>query len=148
MRSPTVILNDDQIRSFRENGYLALDAMTTAEEVAVLRQVLDRLLNTKAGYHEGAQFDLMSRGGDDTPPRLPQIMNPGNYARELRDTQFHANALAIAKQLLGKDTEPFFEQPVIGVVEPRNHFVEVAIRNAGCHWRYPPHWCATGCGPC
>ena len=113
MRSPTVILNDDQIRSFRENGYLALDAMTTAEEVAVLRQVLDRLLNTRAGYHEGAQFDLMSRGGDDTPPRLPQIMNPGNYARELRDTLFHANALAIAKQLLGKDAEPFFEHAIL-----------------------------------
>ena len=112
-RSPTVILNDDQIRSFRANGYLALGAISTVEEVALLRGVLDRLLNTRAGYHEGAQFDLMSRDGVDMPPRLPQIMNPGNYAREMRDTLFHVNALAIAKQLLGKEAEPFFEHAIL-----------------------------------
>jgi hypothetical protein len=113
MRSPTVILNDDQIGSFRKNGFLALGAISSPQELPGLRRALDRLLKTKAGYHEGAQYDLVGSDRANAPPRLPQIMNPGNYARELRNTLFHANALAIARQLLGKQAEPFFEHAIL-----------------------------------
>ena len=39
-------------------------------------------------------------------------MNPVNYAPQLRDTLFRANALAIARQLLGEQATPFFEHAI------------------------------------
>ena len=91
MGSSAVILNRDQINSFRENGFLALDAITLPEEVASMRAVFDRLLNSKATFREGARWDLVK--GDDIagPAKLPQIMSPVNYAPELRDTIFRAS---------------------------------------------------------
>ena len=117
MRSSTVILNGNQISAFRNSGFLSLEAITSPEEVTQLRGVFDRLLNSKAGFNEGARWDLV--GGDSTgPARLPQIMNPVNYAPQLRDTLFRANALAIAKQLLGEEAEPFFEHAIL---KPAHH---------------------------
>lgn len=117
MGSPAVILNGNQISAFRENGFLALKAITSTEEVTQLRGVFDRLLNSKAGFNEGARWDLV--GGDSTgPAKLPQIMNPVNYAPQLRDTLFRANALAIAKQLLGDEAAPFFEHAIL---KPAHH---------------------------
>ena len=113
MRSPAVILDDNQIRSFRENGFLALPAISTPEEVARLRGIFDRLLDSKAGFNEGAQFDLISGGDCAGPASLPEIMNPVNYAPQLRDTLFRVNALAIAKQLLGAEAAPFFEHAIL-----------------------------------
>ena len=107
MRRHTVILNPAQIEAFNEQGFLALEAVSTSEEIALLRMVLDRLLMTRAGYNEGAQFDLLRGDEGATENNLLQIMNPVNYAPELRDTLFRANALAIARQLLGEPATPF-----------------------------------------
>jgi len=74
--------------------------------------VLDRLLMTRAGFNEGAQFDLLRGDEGATENNLLQIMNPVNYAPELRDTLFRANALAIAQQLLGEQATPFFEHAI------------------------------------
>ncbi len=113
MNSPSLILNRDQINSFRQDGFLVLDSISTAEEVAQLRGVFDGLLNSKAIFKEGAQWDLVK--GDDSagPAKLPQIMNPVNYAPQLRDTLFRAKALTIAKQLLGEEAGPFFEHAIL-----------------------------------
>jgi len=112
-RSPTVTLTVDQIRSFREKGFLTLDAITTPDEIAMLRVVFERLVRAKAGFEEGAQFDLVGADECAVAPKLLQIMNPIFYAPELRDTLFRANALSIAKQLLGKDASPFFEHAIL-----------------------------------
>src|SRR3954451_7009895 len=99
-RNPTTPLSDAQIASFKENGFLALDAISTPAELAMLRNVFNRLVRCRAGVDEGAQYDLIG-GTDVEKAGLLQIMNPANYATELRDTIFRAKALAIARQLLG-----------------------------------------------
>ena len=110
--NPTVILTEEQIRSFHENGFLTLPAISTPAEVELLRGVFDRLFSGQAGFKEGAQYDMV--GGDDgKPAKLPQIINPVNYAPELRDTLFRANALGIARQLLGPDAGPTFEHAIL-----------------------------------
>ena len=110
--SPTVILTEAQIRAFHEEGYLTLPAISTPEEVELLRGVFDRLFSDRAGFKEGAQYDMV--GDDDgKPAKLPQIINPVNYAPELRDTLFRANALGIARQLLGPDAGPTFEHAIL-----------------------------------
>ena len=111
LRNPSNPLSDAQIASFNENGFLALDAITTPAELAMLKNVFDRLVRCQAGVDEGAQYDLIGER-EAADARLLQIMNPANYAAELRDTIFRAKALAIARQLLGNGAAPFFEHAI------------------------------------
>ncbi|MEZ4621489.1 MAG: phytanoyl-CoA dioxygenase family protein [Caldilineaceae bacterium] len=102
MTQPTMVLSKSQIDFFHREGYLTLHALTTVEEVVQLQAIYDRLFAVKAGRAEGDHLDLVTTDEDDQVPVLPQILNPAKYAPELVDTLFRANALAIAKQLLGE----------------------------------------------
>jgi len=115
---PRIVLSNEQIRSFHAKGFLTLPAITTAEEVVRLRVVFGRLAETRAGFNEGAQFDLVSGDDSNGPLTLLEIMNPVDYAPELRNTLFHINARAIAKQLLGRAAAPFFEH---AIMKPARH---------------------------
>src|SRR5919201_1469779 len=99
--APTVVLTQDQIDFYHREGYLALDAITTPEEVAWLRAIYDRLFAAQAGRDVGDQFDLAGLDAEGQPATLPQILNPSRYAPELAAGLYRVNALAIARQLLG-----------------------------------------------
>lgn len=102
---PTVILTQEQIDFYHREGYLALDAITTPEEIAWMSQVYDRIFEARAGREEGNQFDLAGTDEEDKPAALPQILNPAKYAPELKEGLFRVNALSIAKQLLGPEAK-------------------------------------------
>ena len=110
--APTVVLTQDQIDFYHREGYLALDAITTQEEVAWLRGIYDRLFEARAGREAGDQFDLGGTDEEGQQAALPQILNPSKYAPELKAGLFRANAYAIAKQLLGPDAEPGGEHAI------------------------------------
>lgn len=103
MTEPTLILTPEQIEFFHREGYLALEAITSPEEVNGLREIYDRLFATQAGRAHGDHLDLSGTDEDDAPVILPQILNPSKYAPELARTTFRANAEAIAQQLLGPE---------------------------------------------
>lgn len=98
---PTITLTDGQIAFYHENGFLAIDAITTPEEVGRLRVVYDQLFEQQAGRDDGNQFDLAGTDEDGKVAALPQILNPRRYAPELKETLYEVNARAIARQLLG-----------------------------------------------
>ncbi len=100
---PTIALTEEQIAFYHENGFLAIDAITTQEEVERLRAVYDRLFEQKAGRAEGNQFDLAGADEEGKPAALPQILGPRKYAPELAETLYEANARAISAQLLGEN---------------------------------------------
>ena len=100
---PTMTLTEEQIAFYRENGFLAIEAITTQEEIERLRGVYDRLFEQNAGRAEGNQFDLVSPDEEGKAATLPQILSPRKYAPELADTLYEANARAISNQLLGAD---------------------------------------------
>lgn len=110
--SPNVSLTEDQIRSFRENGFLSLPPITSSEEVNALRATFTRLFAGRAGMKEGAYFDMMSVEETEKPVS-PQILDPINYAPELRYTQFRANVKAIARQLLGEEAGISLEHVIV-----------------------------------
>ena len=110
--TPTVTLTEDQVAFFHREGYLALDAITTQAEVAWLREIYDRLFAARAGRAAGDQFDLAGTDEEGQQAALPQILNPSKYAPELKEGLFRANALAIACQLLGPETEPLGEHAI------------------------------------
>jgi ectoine hydroxylase-related dioxygenase (phytanoyl-CoA dioxygenase family) len=110
---PDIVLTPDQIATFHEQGFLSLPQITSPEEVAQLRGTLNALFERKAGWNEGAQFDLVAADDNADDTTLTQIVNPVNYASELRNTVFRANAASIAKQLLGEDASSSFEHSIL-----------------------------------
>jgi ectoine hydroxylase-related dioxygenase (phytanoyl-CoA dioxygenase family) len=111
--TPTIMLSDEQIAHYHREGYLALDAITTQEEVAWLREIYDRLFAQRAGREVGDQFDLAGTDEEGQEAALPQILGPAKYAPELRQGLFRANALAVARQLLGPEAQPQGEHAIL-----------------------------------
>jgi ectoine hydroxylase-related dioxygenase (phytanoyl-CoA dioxygenase family) len=100
MAQETIELTHEQIAFYQREGYLVLPSITTAEELARLREIYDRLFAERAGRAEGNQFDLAGADEEDKLATLPQILGPSRYAPELNDYLFKRNARAIAEQLL------------------------------------------------
>ena len=101
LSEPSVALSDDQIASFRQEGYLALPPIISEEDVAELREIIIGLFARKAGLDQGAYFNFAGAEEDKDAPNIPQIVAPQNFAARLRKSSFRRNADAIAKQLLG-----------------------------------------------
>jgi ectoine hydroxylase-related dioxygenase (phytanoyl-CoA dioxygenase family) len=135
---PTVRLGEEQIAFYHENGFLAIEAITTAAEVELLRGVYDRLFEARAGREEGAQFDLAGTDEEDGEASLPQILSPVKYAPELADTLFRANARAISRQLLGPETSDRFEHAIL---KPPFHGAPTPWHQDEAYWN--PDYCHT-----
>ena len=99
---PNVVLTEEQINFFWRNGFLAVDQISSLEEIEVMRVAYDRIFEQRAGRDEGNQFDLAGTDDEGKQEALPQILNPGKYATELNNTLAEANALAISKQLFAR----------------------------------------------
>ena len=106
-------LTPEQIARFRAEGFVLLPEMAPPEEVAQLRGIFDRLFAQRAGWNKGAQLDLAGADDAQAPAALPQILNPAQFAPELGATRFRANALALARQLLGPEAELWFEHAIL-----------------------------------
>lgn len=141
---PTMTLSAEQIARFCEDGFITLDEISTPAEVEQLREIFDRLFASKAGRERGRQFDLAGTDEDDRPAALPQILNPVEFAPELAQTIFRANALSIAKQLLGPETIPWFEHAILkpanyGAATPW-HQDEAHRNDFGCEYEQLSIW--------
>lgn len=112
MPDATITLTPDQISFYHREGYLVLPPITTPEEIEWLRGIYDRLFEARAGRDRGDQFDLGGTDEEGKQATLPQILNPARYAPELKEGLFRANALSIARQLLGPDAQPGGEHAI------------------------------------
>jgi ectoine hydroxylase-related dioxygenase (phytanoyl-CoA dioxygenase family) len=111
---PTVMMLDAKVGAdFRENGFTILPQISTPEELAQLRSVFARLFAEHAGREEGMQYDLIGNDSGQGAAALPTIINPINYAPELRQLRFRENAAAIARQLLGPRATSSFEHVIL-----------------------------------
>ncbi|MFI5357114.1 MAG: phytanoyl-CoA dioxygenase family protein [Opitutales bacterium] len=104
-RPPTLLLTPAQIAFYRENGYLAIDTIMPAEEIAHVRQIYDRLFNEDRARTGPDTYDLSGQKGLGRKEAIPQILQPAKYAPALLETQLVANLKAMMKQLHGEDTK-------------------------------------------
>ncbi|MCC6484588.1 MAG: phytanoyl-CoA dioxygenase family protein [Armatimonadetes bacterium] len=102
---PTITVSAQQIDFFRRNGFLSIEAITDASEIASLRQVYDSLFERRAGREVGDEFDLAGADQDGEVARLPQILSPSKYAPEFAEGLMRVNALQVARQLLGEEAD-------------------------------------------
>jgi ectoine hydroxylase-related dioxygenase (phytanoyl-CoA dioxygenase family) len=113
MAEATVKLTDEQVVFYHREGYLVLPSISTPPEIARVREIYDRLFAQRAGRDEGSQFDLAGTDEEGKEATLPQILGPSRYAPELAEGVFRANALAIARQLLGPQAEGMGEHAIL-----------------------------------
>ena len=92
-----VRLSDDQIASFHENGYLSIDRITTDEEIADLRELYAKMLDTEARIH------FEGKREDGSTGVIEQVIAPELTHPELLETDYFRNARAIACQLMDID---------------------------------------------
>ena len=111
--NPTVQITDEDVAHFKTKGWLRMDAITTPDEVERLRGIFDRLFEERAGWERGRSFDMVGNDAREQKPRLAQILRPTDFAPELNDIAFRANAMEIARRLLGPGTEPWFEHAIL-----------------------------------
>lgn len=131
MIQPTIKLTNEQIAFYHREGYLAIDAITTLEEVAWLREIYDRLFVQRAGRAEGNQFDLAGTDEEGAEASLPQILRPDKYAPELARSLCRVNALAMTQQLLGAATEYHGEHAIF---KPALHGAETPWHQDEAYW--------------
>lgn len=94
------MLTAAQIESFHRDGFLVLDALTTTDEIDLLRDVYDELFATPSGDlgRDHLELGAVDEDGRET---LTQILNPASHAPALAETRARSNALSVARQLLG-----------------------------------------------
>ncbi len=123
MRQPTISLTQDQIEFFQREGYLAIGPISEEVELAWMREKYDQMFSRRSGRNLGDQFDLAGTDEEGKEQALPQILNPEKYAPEFADTLMRANAMAIARQLIGAPIEchgahAIYKPPRIGAATP------------------------------
>lgn len=99
--APDRQLTAAQVAFFKTHGYLAIDAIISAAEVARVREIYDRLFADRSGRAAGDTYDLAGTGDTGKAAKIPQIIMPSKYAPELLLTQMVANIKSMARQLLG-----------------------------------------------
>lgn len=106
MAHPNIVLTEEQIDFFWRNGFLAVEAISSPQEIEVMRAAYDSIFEKRAGREDGNQYDLAGTDEDGQDEALPQIMNPAKYAPELAGTLAEANARAIARQIFARAGDP------------------------------------------
>lgn len=108
------LLDEMQVDSFRDNGFLRVESLTTPEEIAEIRAAFLPLFEKREGEKEGAFADQVA-GAAANVMSSPQLLNPVNYVPKLHQTKCFKNALAIARQILGPEARCFFDLSILKV---------------------------------
>jgi ectoine hydroxylase-related dioxygenase (phytanoyl-CoA dioxygenase family) len=109
----TLKLDASIIDEFNDRGFICIPNIAERAELVLLRTMFDRLFAERAGRKEGMQYDMLGHDSEEGAPALPSIMNPINYAPELRHLRCRDNAAAIARQLLGPRATKLFEHVIL-----------------------------------
>lgn len=102
---PTKLLTPEQIAFYQEHGYVSIDELVPAEEIAEVRRIYDRLFNEDRSKTEGDFYDINGAKQAGKKEAIPQILQPAKYAPALLRTQMVSNLKAMMKQLHGETTK-------------------------------------------
>ena len=96
-----VSLSDAAIERFHEQGYITVERIAPAEELAWIGALYDRLFEGKIQAIRGGYFDLVRAYEAEGEDLLPQILTPEALIPALKETCFWKNGRRLAAQLIG-----------------------------------------------
>ena len=96
-----VDIDESDIAFFAENGYLAVEQITSDAELEWLRSRYDDLIaRPRSGFLDGV-FDLTRSYGTTDEPKIGQLLFPERIVPAIRQSSMWRNAYRIASRLLG-----------------------------------------------
>ncbi len=105
MQNADAPLTPEQVNFFNQEGYLVVDRLMEDDELAWAREIYDRIFRERAGREAGDEFDLAGPDQEEDKASLPQILSPAKYAPEFLSMKAREKAFAMARQLLGPETQ-------------------------------------------
>jgi len=94
------MLTDEQIQSFRENGFLNYGRVLTDEQLEALRESLGRVLSGQSD----ASPEAMRNIGGGTDSVVTQVVNMWEAEPAFREHLYNSAIVPMAAQLMGTDT--------------------------------------------
>ena len=85
-------LSQSQKERFWLDGFMRLEQVADLEELAELRRVGSRLLQSKAGFREGLLFDFYPEHTEFDEPKLAQLHHPSMLERSIAETELRRAA--------------------------------------------------------
>lgn len=95
------MLSDIQIQFYRDNGYLLVENVLTADEVGCLRTALDELIDRSRAVTASDNVFELSAGHSQSTPRLRRITSPELVHDVYADLTRHPAILDAVEALLG-----------------------------------------------
>jgi hypothetical protein len=92
-----------EVAFFRENGFLAVERLTTDEELAWLERIFDHIFDPSRAGRPGSPLDRSGALADGEPSRLSQAFFPEMAFPEIMESAFRKNAKRYAAALLDVD---------------------------------------------
>src|SRR5579859_6287688 len=96
-----VVPSADEVASFRENGFLAVERLTTDAEIAWLREIFEFIFDPANAAARGAPVDRSGAHGGGPESWLGQAFFPEMQFPAILASTFHRNAKRYAAALLG-----------------------------------------------
>ena len=93
----------DEVEFFAANGYLVVERITTAEELAWLKELYEHIFDPEHADDVGAPVDRTNGPGENEPVGVSQAFFPEINYPVLLETTFNRNARRYAAALLGVD---------------------------------------------
>jgi hypothetical protein len=93
----------DDVAAFQENGFLAVERLTTDEELAWLRTIFEFIFDPANAGRRGGPVDRSGSQAANASGRLGQAFFPEMQFPAILDSTFHRNAKRYAAALLGVD---------------------------------------------
>jgi ectoine hydroxylase-related dioxygenase (phytanoyl-CoA dioxygenase family) len=109
----TTTLTPQQIVQFHREGFLALQAITTPEDVAHIRELLDGLFARFDELPKDLALDLGDVKTHGGKQRTPQINMASQFEPRLKETLYFRNAQAVAEQLLGQGASSSWDHAIL-----------------------------------
>src|SRR5262245_66076172 len=90
----------EEVRFFRENGFLVVERITTDEEIAWMREIFEFIFSPEQAERRDAPVDRSGTRGPGEPVMLSQAFFPERRFPELLQTVHWRNARRFASALL------------------------------------------------
>ena len=103
------MLTDEQIQSFRENGFLNYGRVLTDEQLQALRESLGRVLSGESAASPEAMRNI--GGGADSV--VTQVVNMWEAEPAFRQHLYNSAIVPMAAQLMGTDTVRVWHDNII-----------------------------------